>query len=67
MAKNIFKSKTFWFNIVTTAVHLASGKLGFELPEEVSVPVITLGNAGLRLLTKEPVQVVSDKQDPNAF
>lgn len=57
MDKSVFASKTFWFNTISTAVAVGSGSFGFNLPPKVAVPVVTIGNILLRLLTKQPVTI----------
>lgn len=54
MSKSIWKSKTFWFNVASAAVMIASGQAGISIPPKVAVPVITVGNVLLRLLTNQP-------------
>ena len=54
-SKNVFASKTFWFNAISTAVTVASGQTGLNIPPKIAVPVVAIGNIVLRLLTKQPV------------
>jgi len=56
MSKSIFKSKTFWFNVLGIGVAVASGGI---IPGNVATPVIAVGNVVLRLVTKEPVHIIS--------
>ncbi len=54
--KNIFKSKTFWLNllaIVTTIVPVLPVNI-----QQHAVPALAVGNIILRKLTKEPVSVL---------
>lgn len=51
--KSIFKSKTFWFNVVSIAA-----SYGQLLPPKYAVPVVTIGNIGLRLITNQPVGII---------
>ena len=50
--KSIFKSKTFWFNVLATAA-----TYGNVLPPKYGIPVATVGNIGLRFLTTAPVSL----------
>jgi hypothetical protein len=56
MSKSILKSKTFWFNVLGVGLTVASGGI---IPSNVATPVIAVGNVVLRLVTKEPVHVIS--------
>ena len=51
----LFKSKTIDFNVLVTAIYGFLKALGVEIPEEVMVGVLAIGNFILRLLTKEPI------------
>lgn len=44
--KSIFKSKTFWLNVASTAVTLASSGM---FPAKVAVPVLAAANVAVRL------------------
>lgn len=48
--KNIFASKTFWFNAFSIAAGFA-----VNLPPKFAVPVMGVANIGLRILTTGPV------------
>lgn len=51
-----YKSKTLWFNIITQGMWVIQEFAGAELVSPTTaLMVITLGNAGLRLITKEPI------------
>lgn len=50
-----YRSRVLWFNVTSLAVAVASGQLGFEIPPSVAVPVLTIGNAVLRVLTSQPI------------
>ena len=54
--KSIFTSKTFWFNVLGIAT--AYGNI---LPPKYAVPVVTIGNIGLRLITNQPVGIIPQK------
>ena len=52
---NIFKSKTIDFNVLVTAIYGFLKALGFDIPEDVMVGILAIGNFILRLITKEPI------------
>ena len=56
MVKSILKSKTFWVNI---AVAVILGILGLEIGVDPSTEllILSLVNIGLRVITKEPVNL----------
>lgn len=56
-SKSIFKSRTFWFNVLSLVALAGSGQLGIPIPSKVAVPLLTIGNLGLRLLTNQPVSL----------
>jgi len=56
MKKSIFKSKTFWFNVLSIAATV-TGVL--PLGAEVSTVVVGCLNIALRAITKDPVSIVS--------
>jgi hypothetical protein len=51
--KSIFKSKTFWLNILGLA-----SMYGDLLPPKYSVPVLAVANIANRFLTSQPVSVM---------
>ena len=51
----ILKSKTIDFNILAGAIIGGLEAFGVSVPPEVVVPVFSLGNILLRLVTKEPI------------
>lgn len=55
--KSFWKSKTLWFNALALAVMAGQGGLGFELPTNIALPVVAVGNALLRIITSQPVGV----------
>lgn len=55
-AKNILKSKTFWFNLITAAVHYS----GFLPISPASTYGVLAANVALRVLTKGPVAILTD-------
>jgi len=54
MHKSIFKSKTFWFNILSGAAAL-SGTIPLK-PEHSAIAVAVI-NIGLRLVTTAPAKI----------
>lgn len=56
--KSLFKSKTFWFNLLTGVAAVAGGALGVHVDPKIAVPVIAATNIGLRMVTKGPVAVI---------
>lgn len=65
--KNIFKSKTFYVNLITAVVSIVGFFQGQEWvaqnPEAVAIlgTVVGVANVILRLLTKEAVSVLPQK------
>ena len=62
MGKNFWRSKTFWFNVLTLGVAVATafGFTDFEPAPEVSqiaLVVVTIINLILRFLTKEGLKI----------
>jgi hypothetical protein len=57
-AKSLFKSKTFWANVISGAVVLLDKLSGLNVvPADVAVVVVTLLNIILRMVTDQPVSV----------
>jgi len=60
VGKEFWRSKTFWFNLISLLVSVA-GAFGFAefepSPEvgQIALVIVTLANLGLRFVTKEPV------------
>jgi hypothetical protein len=52
--KSLWKSKTFWFNLLTGAASLAGV---IPLDPSISGAIVGVINVGLRLVTTEPVSV----------
>lgn len=53
-SKSWYKSKTLWFNLITQTMWVVQEFAGADLVNPTTaLMVITLGNAGLRLITKE--------------
>ena len=58
MSKSLFKSRTFWANLLTAAVELSGALSGF-LPPGARQLATNVLNIALRLVTSDPVHVVS--------
>lgn len=54
MSKSIFKSKTFWFNILTIAAEVAQV---LPIPPGTLTVIAAVINVGLRTVTTDPVHV----------
>ena len=53
--KKWWKSKMLNFNIWVPALTAFVTAMGFEIPEEVTIGILAIGNFILRFVTKEPV------------
>ena len=51
----LWKSKTLDFNVLVSAIYGFLIAIGMDIPEDVMVGVLAIGNFILRLITKEPV------------
>ena len=51
----IFKSKTIDFNILIPAIYAFLTTMGVDIPEEVMVGILAVGNFILRFITKKPL------------
>jgi hypothetical protein len=58
MSKSLFKSRIFWANLLTAAVELSGALSGFLPPGALQLATNVL-NIALRLVTSDPVHVVS--------
>jgi hypothetical protein len=57
-AKSLFKSKTFWFNLIGGMVTLLQAQGVFALiPQPYDALVLAIGNVVLRIVTTQPVSV----------
>ncbi len=67
MGKGLFRSKTFWINLITGAVSLGTYFMGTDLvaqnPEVVAIGGTVIGalNIFLRLITNRPIEGVLKK------
>lgn len=61
--KAFWKSKTLWFNVISAAVALGSGGFGIVIDPTIAVPIVTIGNALLRLITSQGI-VATDQPAP---
>jgi len=59
MKKNIFKSKTFWLNVLSVGAAVT----GTLPPTAATAAVIGCLNIGLRAMTTEPVSVLPAKEE----
>lgn len=60
--KSWWKSKTLWFNVLTLGVMAGQGQLGIEVPANVAVPLVTVGNMILRVITTTAVGATDQPQ-----
>ena len=58
MSKSIFKSKTFWVNVLSAGLELTQV---LPIPPGTLLLVTNALNIALRVITEEPVHVVSPK------
>lgn len=58
MSKSLFKSRVFWFNVLSVSVAAATGGL---VPPVAAVPIVSVGNVLLRLITTQPAHLVPPK------
>lgn len=60
-AKSLFASKTFWFNVVTTALYVIDlGDVKSFLSPNNYALLVGIGNAILRYVTKQPVTIAGE-------
>lgn len=55
MGKNPLTSKTFWVNLLAIAGIVAQAQFGYVIPPEAQTLVLALGNLGLRIITRQPI------------
>ena len=53
--KKLFKSKTIDFNILVPAIWVFLGSIGVDIPEDVMIGILAIGNFILRFFTKKPI------------
>lgn len=60
--KSIFKSKTFWFNVLTAAGSIITLVGGVLPPKDMQyiVALTSLVNIGLRMVTKDAVSLTGE-------
>lgn len=62
-SKSIFLSKTLWVNLGTAVFTWLATKYGItvdaQTQNEIIVGALAVANIGLRLITKQPVHIVS--------
>lgn len=51
----LWKSKTLDFNVLVPAIYAFLIAIGMDIPENVMVGVLAIGNFVLRFLTKKPI------------
>jgi hypothetical protein len=56
MGKSLFKSKTFWVNVLFALADVAEV---LPIPEDYRLPALGIINIALRLLTAEPIAVIT--------
>lgn len=52
MAKSLFASRTFWFNVAAAAVEVSGA---VPLAPGTAATIMAVGNIALRLLTNQPI------------
>lgn len=55
--KAIWRSKTFWVNVLAGAAAVANGPLGLVVAPETLAIVVAAINVGLRFVTDTPVSL----------
>ena len=55
VSKSLFKSKIFWFNVLSVAAELTQV---LPIPAGALVIVVNVINIGLRVITSDPVHVI---------
>lgn len=63
MKKSLWKSKTFWLNLLTATVAVAGGTYGEILPTKVAVPILAGANIAIRIFTSLPVTLIPGHTD----
>lgn len=53
MTKHLFKSRTFWLNVLG-----AAATIGEVLPMKYAAPTLAIANIGMRLLTNQGVSLL---------
>ena len=55
--KSIFRSKTFWFNIINIAIRIIADKSNLSIDPETQGLIVAGGNLILRTMTNSPVSI----------
>ena len=55
MGKSLWKSKTFWTNVVALLAMIVQSTVGFALSAEAQIGILAIVNVVLRAVTKEPI------------
>jgi uncharacterized membrane protein len=53
--KSIFKSKTFWVNVIAIGALVANNQFGLEIDTENQAALLAVINIVLRAVTNEPL------------
>ena len=53
--KKVWKSKTFWVNVIAILALLAQTQVGFIIDAEAQAALLAVINLGLRAVTKTPI------------
>jgi len=56
MTKQLWKTKTFWTNILSVVIMLVVSGTGVEIPPEFAVSALGVINVILRVITKEAIE-----------
>ena len=61
--KKLWASKTFWLNILSATVAVASGSYGELLPAKIAIPLLARANIAIRIFTVLPVSLLPGHTD----
>lgn len=65
-SKSLWKSKTFWVNLIAFCAFLIQSKTGFLIDENLQAQALMIVNIVLRTITKEPIAWKKGKDDGNS-